>query len=218
MKNLIKATVVLSTILVIGSSNLRAEMITIKIESKVLDVHYPGIAGLINVGDIVTGSYTYDSTIDDIYPDDPGVGVYKYNSPPNGIELTVNGYVFKTDADNVNFEIAILDNLGLKDYYIIHSYNNLPVSMGSYDYNITEISWQLEDDSRTAFSSDVLPTTAPVLENFYVGKINIEFGSGNMLFRSEVTKVELIPEPCTILLLGLGAVLVRKSTKTVARR
>jgi len=139
------------------------DFITIKIVTKVDEVHDPYnlLGGAINVNDTVTGKYTYDSETPDTYPDDLGVGVYWQNSSSCGIEVKAGGFVFKTNASDIDFAIGIFDNAPYYyDSYVVVSNKNLPLSNGML---VELIYWWLCDETCTVLSSDTLPTTAPKL-------------------------------------------------------
>jgi len=187
-----------------------ATLITIQIEAIVDSVDDSGnyLEGQINPGDIITGYYTYESTTLDSSPLDPVVGHYYHYSPPSGVSLTVGGFEFETDSANVDFLIAIANDVtsgGLHDSYWIHSYNNLPLSNS---VSVDEISWSLRDYSATALSSDALPTTAPVLDDWQINLLRLRGQRAGYIVDAHVTSA--IPEPTTFLLLGLGSLLLRK--------
>ena len=98
---------------------------------------------------------------------------------------------------------------------MIRSNNNLPVYDDVY---VDEIDWTLDDYTGNALSSDALPTTAPVLED-WGGDWGIRIWGGKpgvgsfFIWTYAVTDVELVPEPATVLLLGLGAVMLRKKRR-----
>lgn len=158
---------------------LFAESITINITAQVASVDDMGniLDGAIEVGDIMTGQYTYESTTPDTNPL-PTVGDYQHDTSPYGISLKVkgkvNGLVFKTDPDDVDFLVEICNNHGLPtptDNYLLRSYNNLPLPGGII---VEHISWQLDDPTAEALSSESLPTDPPVLEDWQsIGGISI---------------------------------------------
>ena len=116
-------------------------------------------------GDIVTGTYSYDSSAVDSNPL-PQVGDYHYMTAPSGIRLNVNGLKFATNPADVDFLIELVDNYEGSDNYVVISYNNLfAVSAnGSFVSNI--IDWQLDDPTQTALSSTALPKRPPILANW----------------------------------------------------
>jgi len=115
---------------------------------------------------VITGTYIYDSTVPDTN-DSPTVGDYISSTSPFGITLNVGGLVFRTDPNNVEFWVEIVNNHGnpASDNYLIRSYNNI------FDIPVpseisTDIVWQLNDPTLNALSSDELPTVPPVLPDW----------------------------------------------------
>lgn len=130
--------------------------------------------------------------------------------------LSAGGFDFRTDPNDVSFVVVIKDDWNWigepYDGYTLASYNNLPTPTGGY---ISEISWELQDYSRDALSSDTLPTTAPVLEDWeeYQGLWIV----GDFFIGAHVTETVLIPEPATVLLLGLGGLALEKVHRRKSR-
>jgi hypothetical protein len=63
---------------ILGGRALHAAPITFNFEGRVTNVSDPwGWAGEVGVGDFVGGSYTFESTTPDAYPDDPSRGEYR---------------------------------------------------------------------------------------------------------------------------------------------
>jgi hypothetical protein len=198
-------------VLMMLAGSVRAELITIKIKAEVSYVvdQFHLFDGQIVIGTPMTGWYTYDSTISD-YQVEQGIGMYWNHNDICGIFLKAGGFTFQTDPDHINFLIGIQnENPPSGDSYWIYSYNNL-----SFDDNtrVLAISWQLDDNTGTALSSDVLPTTAPVLGNWnYDWGIRVD-GDGFDI-NAKVISAELVPEPATLLLLGMGSLLLRRQNK-----
>ena len=196
-------------ILALSVNSLEATIITINLTAEIAEVY--DISGLlegnVNVGDTITGSYTYDSSTPDSNPLET-IGSYEHFNAPYGVTLSVGGFVFQTDPDNVDFLVTILNDNNGSDDYTFGSYNNLPLSNG---VGVSFISWALDDYTATALSSDALPTTPPVLEDWEsIAGITITYGpKGSSMIRAHVTSA--VPEPGTVFLLGLGSlVLIRK--------
>jgi len=191
----------------------RAELVTIQITGEVDFVGDPYLyfEGKIKTGDLITGTYTYDLSTPDLYPLSLQSGVYEHFAPPCGVSLTVSCLEFQTDPTSVNFSIGIVNDYPPVDNYGFISYNNLPLSNG---VTVDLIVWELEDPSGKAISSDTLPTTAPILDDWQLNRLGI-YGPprGNSFgIVAHVTSAVLIPEPATMLLLGLGLLLLRKRT------
>jgi len=196
--------------LVLWPLSANADLITIEIEAIVDRVSDDGnfLEGQISPGDLITGFYIYESTTPDSSPS-VTIGRYEHSTPPHGIFLNVGGFNFETDTSNVDFCIDIINNSisgGLHDGYGLLSYNNLPLYNGVL---VDTISWWLEDSSATALSSDELPTTAPVLEDWKSYFLIIR-GSGHPTFDIWAHVTSAIPEPVSIILFGMGGLLIRK--------
>jgi len=190
-------------------------IVTIQIEAEVysVDDNGPGdgwLEGQISPGDIITGYYVYESTTLDSKPEDPTQGIYLYDSSPCGLFLSVGGFDFQTDLTNVGFSLAVANDFfpSGSDAYVVDSWNNAMLSNG---VPVDHIYWQLDDSTGNALTSDALPTTAPILEDwddnslYIAGPREVDF-----VIVGTVTSATVIPEPVTILLLGFGYLLLRK--------
>ena len=197
--------------LVFWSTPTEAALVTIQIEAVVDSVWDEGdyLEVKINPGDIIGGSYTYDLLTPDSEPL-AYTGIYEYDTPPAGISLNVGGFEFRTNPANVNFSVVILNDHPWfdphinKDNYVVASNSNLNLSNGT---SVDKIVWQLDDPTGNALSDDALPTTAPFLSDWQSNILSIgtlrRYG-----ISAHVTSV--IPEPCTMLFLGLGVLVLRK--------
>jgi len=204
-------------VLFCGSSY--ADLITISITAQVgrIDDDSNLFGGQIQVGDTITGFYTYDTDTPD-GASTPDAGDYWFYNWPCGISLNVSGFSFKSDPNNTEFYVGIgndnpwYDPNINQDTFVLRSNNNLPVYNDIY---ANEIDWTLDDYTGNALSSDALPTTAPVLED-WSGDWGIRIWGGKpgvgsfFIWTYAIAEVELVPEPATILLLGLGAFALRK--------
>ena len=186
----------------------QAVLITIEIEAVVDRVDDPHgyLEGKIIVGDIITGSYMYESTTPDTNPLQKG-GRYEHTTAPHGIFLSVGGFVFETNPGNVDFLIEIENDHPPDDNYLVRSHNNLPLSNGTL---IGGISWLLEDNTGNALSSDALPLTAPVLDDWGFNRLTVNGGTRAIPFGIMGHVTSAIPEPASVLLFALGGFLLRK--------
>ena len=85
-----------------------AALITIEISGEITYVRDLSgfLEGSINVGDVITGIYTYDTATPDKYSSSD-TGVYEHYEPTCGIWLTAGGFDFRTDPDNTLFVVVI---------------------------------------------------------------------------------------------------------------
>lgn len=201
----------------------KAGLVIIGITVELTEVHDLGpLEGKINIGDIMTGVYIYESSTPDSDPD-PEIGYYQYDTPPYGITLTVGGFVFMTNPDKVAFGVWVANNPpppfsgGYRDSYGLGSANNLPLYNG---VPVDSISLILSGP-RTLISSDALPTTAPVLDDWELRNFIRISGAypyarlrGWFEIDGHLTSAVLIPEPATLALLGTGILALLRKRRT----
>jgi len=205
MKGAIISTIICA--LAFCVSPAQAYLITIEIEAEIDFVGDPYnlLGGNIQVGDTITGSYTYESTTPDSNPL-PNGGDYWHYQSPCGVFLSVSGFEFRTDLENVEFLVEIINNYPPDDDYLLRSYNNLPLSNGT---SVDHISWWLYDPTGNALSSYVLPTTPPVLDDWQENRLLIHGPLRGISFGIEAHVTSAIPEPATLLLFALGGLFLR---------
>ncbi|MCX5638761.1 MAG: PEP-CTERM sorting domain-containing protein [Planctomycetota bacterium] len=181
-------------------------MITIQIEGVVDSVWDAGnyLEGKVKVGDIITGTYVYDSDTPDSNPSAIG-GRYEHHTPPHGIFLSVGGFDFQTDLTSVDFLVEIINNYPPDDDYFLVSKHNIVIPNS---VSVGDISWFLYDPLENALTSDVLPEDAPVLDHWHLNDLRIE-SLRTFSIGAHVTYA-VVPEPGTILLFGLVSLLLRK--------
>jgi predicted outer membrane repeat protein len=175
-----------------------SEPVCIALTAEVGYVNDPGnyLGGAINVGNVITGTYIYDSITSDTNSS-PTVGDYEHNTTPYGITLNAGGFVFRTDPNNVNFLVEIVNDHGnpAMDNYVIHSYNNIFDRSASLVAD-NHIAWQLDDPTHLALSSETLQAVPPVLTDWQsVVGLTIEsqnrFGSESYFIRAHVSSATL---------------------------
>jgi len=189
------------------------ELITIGLRAEVTYVEpgaYDLLEGQLQLGDLITGSYSYDAGATDRNPSS-WIGDYRHTAGPYGFTLDGAGFVFASDPGSLDFVVTILDNYNGNDTYCLLSHGNLTLSNG---VAVSGIYWQLDDYSCTALSSDALPLGPPILSDWEYQGLSIELGpKGGANIGAQVTSVWLIPEPATVLLLGCGGLLILRKRR-----
>jgi hypothetical protein len=186
---------------------VQAIPITIEITGNITSASGIGLPDGIAIGDIFTGIYTYDSsTLDSNTHPDRG---YYQNGSPYGMFIFLEEYEFKT-SPNDGFRIQIWNNHTIPggrsyDLYRVESFGVVPFPAIEY----YQFYWNLEDGTQNALSSDDLPIKAPILSEWKSNLFQISSGN-SFLINGTVTYAVLVPEPATLLLLGLGGLLIRK--------
>jgi hypothetical protein len=213
-----KAVFSVLTIIII-SFCAKAELITIGFSGLVDSVgdEYNLLEGAVQSGNSISGFYIYDSDTPDSESDNVNFGFYEHWTSPYGMTIMIGDLTFQTDSTNVDFAIGLRDNYNSSaDFYTVTSLNNLELDDG---LSIDTLHWQLDDHLGTALSSDILPLTPPDLSKWQTNALSIMGGSypfpspgEKTLFDIDghVTDVWLVPELATLLLLGLGGLLLRK--------
>jgi hypothetical protein len=126
--------------------------------------------GDIAPGDVITGSYTYNPKTKDINPLHE-FGAYPHNQSPYGIQLNMGSFSVQTDPANVDFQIAIANNLNGSDSYSVVSFNNIGTEPGP---GAGIISWGLTDPTQTALSNAALKEEAPRLSSWQSSQLEVE--------------------------------------------
>jgi hypothetical protein len=200
-------------VLALSAATTNATIVTIGLTAEItyVDPYSQWLNENFKVGDIITGSYTYDTDEFDNNPL-PTIGYYRYSTSPYGIRLNVCDLVFQTDPGNVDFRMTILNDDAGMDTYCLISYNNVSTAKGQ---NLDLIGWQLDDYSQAALSSTYLTEKPPVLEDWPRQGLLMTFGyKGGSTLGAKVTSVQIVPEPATLFLLMLGGLVLLKKSQS----
>jgi hypothetical protein len=184
----------------IHGSTVVAAMITFQFGGVITSVSDAGgaLGGDVNVGDPFSGTYTFDPDTPDGEPADPSRGLYE----PLGALMTLSaGSVTVVSGPSALHAIVVEDNwLGLRDLFLMGGY-----SFESGSLSVGEMEIRLSDPTQTAFDSDGLPLTPPVLTSFTTRTLIFQ-GRGSFDVRGELTT--LTPEPTAMLLILIAGFLV----------
>jgi hypothetical protein len=192
----------------LGTPEVRAAPVQFTFTGSVTDIPVNDTSLVVSPGDSIIGSYTFESTT----PDGAASATEgSYTAPsgaPYGLSVTIGGNPFSTQ-DFLNIGIANFGLLG--DVYTV---------LGcSPDVGCTDLELEiaLRDIDGTAFSSDALPLTPPLLSLFEIRTFHVFALLGGNELQIEGTIDALtcptcvptpIPEPGTLGLMVAGLVLV----------
>ena len=168
----------------------------------------PLFAGPLNslgvfVGGTITGSYTLESTT-------PGAGSspsITYDFAVVDADAAIGGYglTFDPTPGGDNF-VTIIDNPGGPDWYSV----TMPVS-DSPQVGVPRLHLVLSlvDSDGDAFSTTAITLVPPDLSKFESNLFGLlEGGTGGLYLEGTVTSLFLVPEPSSVLLLGVGVAAV----------
>jgi len=227
---LVLTTVVVSAVVVSIAQPALGYVVTVQVEGVVTEVQtWSGLEldSSVSVGSVMTGSFTYDSEAPDENLGENGL--YWLNS----FSMSVGNYTFTRDPENaeyVYFHIMMpgfIVEPGQFRYEIRNFFDSDPLFYGpcyldgqpttleDLDLPTRGMGIYLEGDNDGTITS-ALPNenTFPDLSVFTIKRFEVSndigpsFGIG-----AEITSITVIPEPGTVLLLGLGGLALRRKGK-----
>lgn len=195
----------------VGASAVQADLVTYTFTGELTLVD-PGIASEFSVGEIVTGTYTFETTTPD---SDPLPTFGEYNNAITAFSANIGGdYPLSGGTSN---DIKIRNNDPI-DAYSLNVFNPTSALVNGLGLELFSIS--LGDSNATLFDSDALPTTVPDLSQLESNvTFNVTFftvgGSAPLeTLEFELTSLEQIPEPSSVAL----ALLTLSSVAVAIRR
>lgn len=161
-----------------------AQTVTIKLEATVTYIADRDnmLGGQVQIGDRITGTYSYDLST----PDSNGLStVGDYYSSTGGFDLMLNGQPYRTSQGvPYAFLVEMVNNHYGFDNYLLRSYANQPNAWGG----VQHVSWQLDDPTMTALSSEALLTGPPD-----VGAFGSSWGWASRVARTTTTAISSTP-------------------------
>mgnify|MGYP001766497658 CR=1 FL=1 len=165
----------------------------------------------ISVGDKISGSVIFDMTATDLAPGDSEIGLYDFTSPHSGVDFRFAGDTIGQSPVNVRLQVRARtcgDGPG---------FNCSPA--GSYDQQVYTVSnggldelfgwtpdymvWGLANFTDLVLVSDAIPT---VLDLKQWDQGSWRMAGGGTKIAGTVDSLTRVPEPATLVLLGLGLV------------
>lgn len=151
-----------------------------------------------NVGQTLSGSYTFESTTPLTNPGN------RYNGAITSLNGTLGSYSAVLGGGN-NF-IAVRNNLVTGDHYIVSApLSSVPAAVPGLAIRFR---MELIDPSVNVFTNTSLPTTPPSLGSFATNSWRLVFedSSGTARIRGSLTSLTAIPLPAAVILFGCGLI------------
>lgn len=192
----------ISLLLALFAGSAAAESLTVRVTAHVVQVDDPEnvLGGQASVGQVVQGSYTYETTATDQAPWDNTWGSYVQTPEQGRTSIAIGSHVFETDPASRDYwmyhvQVYGSPDAGNPDSITIASQNNKPLSNGA---TVSTLSIDFSDFSGTALSSDELPTGAPDLASFasrsiYISGSDPSSVNGWYNLALEIDAVEVAP-------------------------
>ncbi|WP_455204483.1 hypothetical protein, partial [Kaarinaea lacus] len=169
-----------------------AEQVTFEIQATVYDIYDPGnvLQGAINLGDNVSGGYTFDTNVQD-FDSSPEFGHFDQTlGGGSGFDININQENIRSDRNNPGFMYEIHIENYISDFYHVASWGNTPLQNGAL---VNDIIIDLYDGNGTALNTSDLSTTAPDINAFmYKDMIIAGSNNSNTQYYHVIAKVDLI--------------------------
>ena len=148
-----------------------------------------------------TGWFNYSTDVPDLNPSDPLRGTYYQDA---SIVVNLGGQTYPYLDGFIYFSIAN-DNDGDRFFYVVD---------GEYgDYSFTWFGLELIDSTGTAFATDDLPISLNIedFDSAFFRMGGDEISTSDFFqIEGQITNIQYIPEPASLILLALGAVIMKK--------
>jgi hypothetical protein len=173
----------LSIIFVLFSSLGNAKMITYQFNGTVTSTN-TGSTTIqeVDVGDTVTGEFTYDTQGSDSMPSDPKSGLY----PSESFSLTVKGYSFDASDNNIsvtNDSVLIEGSPPVDAFEVVSPLREVAGSSLS-GLPPAQMDLVMIDSDATVFSNDALPASLNIDDFEIVSEVPYGTTGGRLIFQS----------------------------------
>lgn len=148
-----------------------AAVTTFNFTGVIVQVDAP-LLGTFAIGDVITGSYTFDSSAPDLDPNDPTVGIYS-----SGLAYSVSAGSFVSAG--TGFEFNIFNNLVLSPGILRDQYR---VALGAQGQSVNGLLYNgftldlfTNGSNPTSLTSDALPSSPPRITDFTNNQLRFYF-------------------------------------------
>jgi len=204
----INLTIMAVTVLFASIVCSHASLITFDFTGTVFQVDAP-LAGSFSIGNTISGSYIFDSSVADQIPGDPTASFYTSSTP---YSVTAGG--FSSSGTGVNFNVfnELVIGSFFRDQYRAVLGTSGP-SVNGYSYNgfsLDLFTTSAMSPTSSPITSDALLTTPLPIDSFDHNQLRFYFisptGDVNYVIGSlSSLTVDSVPEPSSTLLLISGA-------------
>ena len=202
----------------------QAELVTVEVTGVVDTITVDGgfgFDGSVAIGSVMSGYFRYDSEAVD-----QGLSEYTGLYSVISVSLSVGNYTFGDDllgAEEPFFRVGVVDPT-----YWVESpdsrfdgtiyIDGTPTGWDEVEFEMTDIILlSLWTSSIGIIVDDSLPTSFPLISEFDLrrqwgvgfGRTGID-GGGGFGFGGELTSIRVIPEPVSVLLMGIGGLAIRR--------
>lgn len=195
------SSILCCTLLGIGVGSALASPITVSVTAHVtqLSDSAGALGGQIPVGQVVTGTYTYETSTPNLRSTTEGWGQYQPSIPPASVSLTAGSLVFQSGrASQITVDVGIngLNPLAPAGVGMqIEVIGAQTLASGAF-INVLDIDFS--DPTGQFPSSIALPTGAPSLQSLANSEIRITGGidgrnPGNWSLYAQIDSVQLVP-------------------------
>jgi hypothetical protein len=197
---------------------MTAEAATITVNfSGVVGSVSPGLAGSFAIGDVLTGSYTFEATTPPRPTSDATFAVY---DAVTDVSFTLGTYSAATAGPAPNGEIQVDNDPPspfVDRYGLLSRVSDGLVGPAASGQPLGAFGFRLDDNTNTVFSTALTLPTSVELSDFSSSAFFVFFG--NELVDGTLTSISSVPEPSTLGLTALGlAAMARRRQRGVTRR
>jgi hypothetical protein len=160
------------------------------------------LAPFFSTSDVMHVSITYESGSVDSWPDNPEVALY--NTAVSAFSISVGSYSASATDGNISVHNTA-DGDSIFADIVSHSGGTL-IGPAVGGMRLWSFLLQLQDTTATALASDALPTYFTI-SDFNNNQLILNFRDGGFnrhIVATDFTYSSSVPEPTTMLLLGLG--------------
>jgi len=222
-----KLLLVLTITFMVASEYLLADIIPVQITGNVTSIYEERgftLDGSVEVGSLMTGTFFYDTESPNIAPPNLSNGIYEIISVTMDIgnygfynDLSGEPPLFTTYVTDPGYDLTASDSYFdgvFYDYGIAKTYGDIE------EFSVTKLNANLMAYNSEDVTYGQLPTSFPDISAFWRKEFKVTFTelgeagtNGYFAILGELTSIQVIPEPGTLLFLSAGAAIFLRKRK-----